>query len=155
MESYRPRRIRLMQPDFQHYSGPIGLVNFENGVSTEAVSWIEAGRIGAIMSIEDANEPGFQISPAAEMTRHLDRTSDDKMVKALHAGTHVNAEGAAVMERYTREELEDIADKQGLSGVRELARRWGRTGRSILECINETLDAQRRANVSADESVTA
>jgi hypothetical protein len=46
------------------------------------------------------------------------------------------------VQRYTREELEALADKGGLPAVREIARMWTRTGRSIQECIEAVLEAQ-------------
>jgi len=145
-DTYSPRRLRIMQPGMEGYNGPFGLVDFTDGVSDFPVGWQEAARLGALVTIEDYAEPNFQVSPAAEMMRNLDRTAEDPLVKRLQAGEHVNAEGAAVIERHTAESLEEIADKQGLSGVREIARRWSRTGRSIKECIDAVLEAQHIAN---------
>lgn len=149
MDSYRPRRLRLMG-DFANYTGPIGVVQFTDGISDGPVVWHEALRIGSAMMVEDADMPGYQISAAADMNRNLDRTIDDPIIGQLDRGEHVNAEGSPVVERYTREQLEAIADAKGLSGVRDLARRWGRTGRAISECIDAILEAQAQATAASE-----
>jgi len=144
-ETFRPRRLRLVQPDFAHYTGPIGGIEFIDGVSEHLVVWHEALRIGSSIHCEDADVPGFQINPSSELARTRDRDASDPIVDAVSRGEHVNPEGSPLVDRYTREELEEIADKKGLTGVREIARLWSRTGRSIQECITAVLEAQEVA----------
>ncbi|MET2951334.1 immunoglobulin domain-containing protein [Vibrio owensii] len=44
---------------------------------------------------------------------------------------------------YTREELEQVADSQGIAGLREIADRHDIRGRSIQELINELLEVRQ------------
>ena len=139
---YKPRRLRIVEPGFESVTDRIGLVDFVDGVSTQPVNYQEASIIGANFRTEDADESGYQISPAATMDRFQHTTIEDDVVRAFGAGEHVNLNGGAVMERFTLTELEAIADRNGLSGVRDIARAWGETGRSIKECIDAILTAQ-------------
>lgn len=141
-DTFRPRRMRLTEPSFAHYTGPIGSFEFVDGVSKDIIIWYEANRIGSCIQAEDADVPGWVINPAAEHDRTINRSADSPIVIAVSEGKHINAEGSPLIRRYSREELEELADKDGLIGVREVARVWGRTGRSIAECIDGVMDAQ-------------
>jgi hypothetical protein len=139
---FKPRRLRLMDPGFVNYTGPMGQVDFTDGVSDEKVAWREAQMLASLTYIEDADKPGYQLGPHVEEQRQKDRDTSDPIVALVDSGEHVNPEGAPVMERFTRADLEKIADEKGLEGVRSIARAWNRTGRSIAETISAIMDAQ-------------
>lgn len=146
--TFKPRRLKIVEPGWEGYSDMFGLVLFKDGVSVEPVGWREASLIGGLVRIEDANEADFQINSGAEYNRVKDRTTDSPVVSAVDRGTHVVDEAHA---RYTRKQLEELADEKGLAGVREVARLWGRTGRSINECIDAVLTAQNEVAKPAGE----
>ena len=152
---YKSRRLRLNEGGFRNYTGHIGLVEFVDGVSVSLVGWRETALVGSLMAVEDADIPGYQVGPAADALRSEDMSSDTDAayLETVDRGLHVNAEGSPTDARYTREELEAIADKEGLAGVRELARRWGRTGRSVRDCLDAILDAQGANPVLAAQAV--
>ena len=140
---FRPRRVRIVEPGLVGSTGFIGYTEFKDGVSVAPVTWREAQLLGSSFRIEDADEPGYLISPVAETERTRERPADDPVCKLVDEGKHMVGETQV---RHTREQLEEIADKKGLSGVRDIARIWGRTGRSIVECVNAVLDAQEEAD---------
>ena len=139
---YKPRRLRMMDKGAENITSRLGMVDFVDGVSTAPVTYLEAMVLGGIYHLEDADEPGYQISPASQMLRGSDFGPENSDVVAFGNCEHVNVDGSPVIQRYTAEELEGVADKEGLAGVREIARAWGQTGRSIKECIDAVLLAQ-------------
>lgn len=145
MNPFRPRRIRITEPGFQALSGYFGTIEFRDGVSIEPVHWLEQQRLGGLVrfvSAED-DEAGLEIGPAAEMVRHRDMDADDERTKATDAAvTTVDGGVRLVGETYSRDDLEDIADKRGIAGLRDIAKAWGVKGRSINEMITEILAAQ-------------
>ena len=145
MEAYKPRRLRIMDPGLDNYTGPIGPIDFVDGVSVDAIDWIEAGRLGANLHVEDADREGHQINEAAEILRSRELNADDDRVVKFNQSFQLDGETKIGIEHLSREELEAIADKDGLAGVRELARKWGGTGRSINECIEAVLRGQANA----------
>lgn len=151
MEAYKPRRLRIIDSNLATYTGPIGLTEFIDGVTTEPVDWIEAARIGATIHVEDADIPGYQVNEAAENRRCRDMPADAERVAAFDKAFQIEGDIKLGIDHYTRAELEEIADKQGLAGVRELARAAGGTGRSILECINVVLSMQAEQMQSRTE----
>lgn len=142
MDNFKARRLRILDAGLANYTGDFGLVNFENGVSTHEVNWIEAGSLAAIVHIEDADLPGYQLGGAAELERDRGRLADAPEVSASARVEEVDGKTRMVAEHFSRKELEQIADHKGLAGVRDIARAWKRTGRSIQECVDAILDAQ-------------
>lgn len=146
MNPFRPRRVRLAEPGWAGYNGFVGTVLFENGISVDLVSFREQQILGGIMRLEsaDENETGTQLGPAAELLRSRDIDADHERVAATAQGVPVGEHGEIrlAVERYTREELEEIADRRGITGLRDIAAPYGVKGRSITELINEILQAQ-------------
>jgi hypothetical protein len=141
---YKPRRLKILDPGLSDYTGSFGSVEFVHGTSVGEVSWREGVALGSITQIVDADDLTYQINPAADHDRMRETTSDDPVVQAF-GKTVVNPEGelkSAAMQKFTREELEKIADEKGLAGVRNIANAVGRTGRSIVQCIDNILDEQ-------------
>lgn len=142
MQDMKPRRLRLVEPAFKDYTGPIGAHTFTNGVSDYPITWHEANRIGSAMRVEDADEPGYRISPAEQLVRMRHTPGDDPSVQAVGKSVVVDGEVRQVSDRYTRKELEEIADKRGLAGLRDIAGPWGVSARSIGDMIKRIIEAQ-------------
>ena len=153
MDAYKSRRLRIVDKSLENYTGLLGTVEFEHGVSVDLVPWIEAGRLGAIVHIEDADQEDYQVSESAEIERSQDLAADDIRVTDFDRSHQLDGETKLALDHYTREQLEAIADKEGLAGVRELARQRGGTGRSILECIESVLKNQAAENAKREASV--
>jgi hypothetical protein len=142
MSNMKPRKLKIVEPGLERYTGPIGSYNFVDGLSEHPVGYMEAQRIGAAMRVEDADEEGFQVSPAANMYRVRDVPADDPEVLAFGKTVEVDGKAVAINERFTREQLEGIADKKGLAGLREIATRWSASARSINDMIDRIIEAQ-------------
>lgn len=140
---FSSKRVRIVQKNMTTYSGPIGAHNFTDGKSDTALSYHEYMSLGACMAIVPLDQKSEKkiLTPASVM---VDRTatSESEFVKKFNDGT-VFLEADKEDREYSREELEEIAQKSGLPGVREIARKFNCTGRSISDCINAIIEAQK------------
>lgn len=146
MNPFRPRRVRVIEAGWEGYTGFIGTALFEGGVSVDPVSFREQQILGGILRVEsmDEGEEGAQLGPSAELVRSRDIDADHERVAAAAQGVPVGEHGEVrlAVERYTREELEEIADRRGIAGLRDIAAPYRVKGRSITELITEILQAQ-------------
>lgn len=140
----KPRRVRIVEKNMRGYTGYIGGVMFTDGVSDEPLSYPEYMKIGANISIVDweAKSDKSLLTPAAESIANGKLTITDKRVASFNDGTVFDTSRYERPVVRTREELESIAAKEGLPGIREIARIWGGTGRSISDCISSIMSAQ-------------
>lgn len=145
MNPFRPRRIRIIEPGFENMTGYFGTVDFENGVSKDQVPWQEQQRLGGLVRFVSAeeDEAETEIGPAAELLRIRDVPADDPRALAADSAV-ITATGETRLagEFYSREDLEGIADTKGIAGLRDIAKRWAITGRSITDLVNGILKAQ-------------
>lgn len=140
-------KVRIVEPALSNYTGTLYQISFTDGVSDRELTAQEASLIGAAMRVE--NLDGEQVGAAVDhMRRH--EVSLDKAVeknadteRAINEATEKEKPAAKEKPSYTREQLEAIADKEGISGLREIADPLGIKGRSINELIGEILDYVR------------
>lgn len=142
MEDMKPRRLRIIEKGLADYTGPIGAHTFVNGVSEYPIGWHEANRIGSAMQVEDADEPGYRVSPAEQLSRMRNTPSDDPSVQAVGKSVSVNGEVRQAAELYSRDDLEKIADERGLAGLRDIATPLGIQARSIHDMIKRIVEVQ-------------
>lgn len=128
-------QIRLVRrPNF---TGKFGIYDFKDGVSEPMVRR-EAERLAAITGVEfvgtlnmwerKAEARGIQpVQPVAP-------TAAPPVVAAVVPETGTPS--------YTRNELEQVADKSGIAGLREIAGPLGVSAVSIVAMINAILKAQ-------------
>jgi hypothetical protein len=152
LNPFRARRVRIAQAGWGGYTGHFGTVEFLDGASVEPVSWPEQQRLGGlvlIVSMETGGgEDDAQIGPSAELVRTRGVPHSD----ALMAGIDVVVaapDGSLKMasEMLNRDELEAVADRKGIAGLRDIAVAWKVRGRSINEMINAILEAQEKASL--------
>jgi hypothetical protein len=65
-------KVKITEPGWAGYTGPLGMSEFVNGVSVDHVSESEALRLGSIMSIHALDKDGNeieQVSPGIEWNR--------------------------------------------------------------------------------------
>jgi hypothetical protein len=145
---FKPRRLKIVEPGWATYCGHFGTVLFEDGVSVDPVTWQEQARLGSLVRMESAeeSESGSEVGPAVELLRGRDLTSDDARVQG--SGSVVVVEGVEriATSLYSRQELEGIADKKGIAGLRDIATGWGVIGRSINQLIDNILNAQLQSD---------
>lgn len=150
MDIFKPRRVRIVEKNMVTYSGPIGGVEFKDGVSVRSIDYPTAQRIGACIAIVDADakDSNDLITPAAASLRDRNINVNNADVQAFDNGTIFNPERYDSIVFHTQEELEEIADKGGLPQILALAQRWGRKGRTIPACIAAILQEQDKARAA-------
>lgn len=147
------QKIKIIEPGMIHYTGPVGMVSFVDGVSVEPVDKLARNFVGAIFRCELADKPGYQVGSAADEIRGNHVKFDDPNVKVFNNATFDMKNSVPNIKKpnYTREELEQIADELGLNGVRDIAKIWSVTGRSIQQVIDAILNAQGGKIESVEE----
>lgn len=136
----KSQRIRITEPGWVNYNGPAGGVMFHNNVSVEPVDAQTSARLGSILRIQML-DTDTQAGVAAELGRMKDTRAE--VVAELPVGSSVQpvATPKVVTQRYSREELEKVADKNGIAGLRAIAEPLNVKGRGIAELITEILAA--------------
>lgn len=154
-----PQRIRLTQEGFENYTGQMGILFFEDGLSTHPVPFKDANRMSAVMVCEF--EDGTSCNPAQRLLDTANQSHDqgrettdqppaeepvviapveEPVVITLTPAVDENAPARPTVV-YSRDELADIADKKGIAGLREIATPLGIKSNSITGLIEELVKA--------------
>lgn len=153
--SQSPRKIKIVQPGWESYTGPYGHIEFKDGVSVDPVDWIQADRIAADLQVADAAD-GQQIGAQVRLieTKCIPLDSLDVLKTAENepqpAPPPVKAAPVAPVKVWTPDELMNLADKEGIKGLREIGNALGAKGRAIPELIEDILHAQDERQRAAD-----
>lgn len=139
-------KLRLLQSGWEKLTGYLGIHLFEDGLSVNDVNEREAAQLG--MFIQVAYEDGRDPNPAQKL---LDNMHTEATLLGETVADDAKPEDKAA-ELLTREELEIIADKNGIKGLREIAEGYDVKGTSITELIEEILTAQKALVQKAEES---
>jgi hypothetical protein len=138
-------KLRLTQAGFENYTGQMGVVWFEDGLSTTDVSPIDAVRISAAIGADW--EDG---SPANVGDMYLN-SMDVPAYVGMADGTPVEPVSAPAGDQqptqtdgtiYTEDDLAKIADEKGIAGLRVIGDPMGAKGTSIVGLIAEILKKQ-------------
>lgn len=136
-------KLRLMQEGFASYNGQMGVLVFEDGLSTTNVLPVDAVRIGAVMLcawedgasasvaqaiIDNAHTPAPLLEGGA--AEHDRQAGVDTALDALVAS------GRAA---WTASELASIADEGGIKGLRVVTDAAGVKGNSIKDLITNMI----------------
>ena len=136
-------KLVITEAGFKGYTGQMGVVNFVDGVSTSDVSPHDAIRMSAVMGFawEDGTSPS--VSQAL-----IDKANDAPPVFDADAADYPPAAVAAAQEKarelkesFTEDQLAEIADKQGIAGLRSIAEPLGIKGNSIRGLMDAILKA--------------
>ena len=143
--------VVIKESAFCDYTGVMYGSYFKDGKTVEPMLHRDAVRLAAIMDVETID--GNDLNPLeTEIRVRKVMNADD--AKAHEAGIEADIQttlkkpvvptSAATPDVpvYSRDELEAIADSEGIRGLRELANGLGVKGRSIEEIIGEILDLQ-------------
>jgi len=146
-------KLRLTQAGFESYTGQMGVVWFENGLSVTDVSPIDAIRISAAIGADwedgTAANVGDMYLNNMNVPAHVgmaDRTSPE----APQQSPEQTPQSEAPTTVYTEEELAKIADQKGIAGLREIADPLGVKGTSIVGLIAEILKKQATPKPTAE-----
>lgn len=151
--------VKIVEKGFETYNGVIEGVQFENGVSVEHMSQFSAERVGAFMKIVNAEDPdtplglGYRMANARNQgsaprppLERIVRTKTGKEKKPIKKAT------PSISYDFTKEKLEEVADKGGIQALRKVADQFEVRGRSIAEIINSlmALKANHEAKLAAE-----
>ena len=145
-------KVKIVDPGFAGMTGMMGSVYFENGVSEE-ISTAEAERLGCIFAIETLE--GLNPSSTQRLIDTNNFSYDEIVaVKSAPPAEQVEEKTEQVEEKpkapvgvpadlsFSREDLEALADKEGIAGLRNIGSQFGIKCRSISEIIDELLALQ-------------
>lgn len=145
-------KLRLTQAGFQTYTGQMGVVFFKDGLSETDVLPIDAVRIAATLGAEwedgTAANVGQMYLNNMDTPAFVGRPSDapEEVQQAPKAPKQEadTTEQAETAKRYTREELEAVADEKGIAGLREVAEPLNVKGTSIVGLMEAIIGAQAK-----------
>ena len=154
-------KIIIEYSPFKNMTGRYCDIDFENGVSVGMFSLRDAQRLKAsiparILSDEEYEAEFGETKSAVESKAKViiepkvhakSVVVEAEKVKKVEEKTEEPEEESTTTELvalYNKEELEDIADKDGISGLRELGDKHGIKGRSIAELIDELMDVKEK-----------
>ena len=139
-------KLRLTQAGFQNFTGQMGVVWFENGLSTTDVLPIDGVRISAAIGAtwEDGTTPNkAEMYLSVKDSPSFVGTPRSVEEPATASSGDVNeAPAAASGVVYTEEALAKIADEKGIAGLRDIGDTLGVKGTSIVGLIAGILKAQ-------------
>lgn len=137
----KPAKIKILESAFTAYSGYLFGVEFKNGVSVSVLPYIDQQRICAIMKAETLD--GENVSTASSLAKNRELKADSalKMEAKAEPVTESKRESAAIEVRYSRKELEAIADKGGIAALRQIGNDLGVREKSIEAMIEKILNA--------------
>lgn len=151
MESMQPKYLRLVQAGYQNYTGPIGAYDFVDGVSTVMIPRNDRDRLATAFQFVEFITPGDEIEAGVAARLLFESTRVLEVPKDLERQTEAEKadEDKRVVEGvkpdpviYTAAELEAIAEKKGINGLREVAAYWEVKHRSIVPLMELILGAQ-------------
>lgn len=133
-------RIKIEEPGWEKFTGHLGPIEFVDAVSVEPVSTRDAMRIGGSMRVSyiDGPNEGKQASVSAREVELRDVGIEPEA--PVEQTAQEPAPAPAV--KYTREQLEELADKKGIKGLREIAEPLGVRNTSIAGLIDELMALQ-------------
>lgn len=145
----KPAKIRLLEPQFLGYTGILCGIKFVDGISVAELPFVDQQRICA--SMRATTVEGKNVSPSAAYSSRNNLTAED-IVETPAPDIVPMKRGAAetkpkLVQRFTREELESIADCEGIAGLRQIGNQIGVKAKGIVEMIEGTLSEE-------DNSVT-
>jgi hypothetical protein len=130
-------KVKIDVPGWDSYTGLLGMVPFENGISTRPVTDHEATKLGALLRVVriDSDE---QIGASTIMagSRHISAEvapsiiatkEEEKPVKEL---------------KYSKDRLDEIASEGGIKAIREIAKEFDVKGVEISKMIEEIMQVQ-------------
>lgn len=137
-------KIRIDEVGYDKYTGLLGLVEFVDGISVNEVSVGELNRMSAIFRVVDASDDKEigAISEYAKTSQIEFKVEGAEEVVAKFVEPNEDIPSTTV---YTKEQLEALADKEGITGLREIADAMNIKGTSITGLINGILGSSNNA----------
>ena len=136
-------KLRLTQPGFETYTAQMGVLFFENGLSTTDVLVMDATRMAAVMQCEWENGSPANVGQIYLDNMHTPAPVVTPAVFVEEAPADLSAlrDIAYAGLAYTEVQLAEIADAEGISGLRMIADGLGIKGNSIRGLIDAIVNA--------------
>ncbi|MBD0905662.1 hypothetical protein ACLH2J_24670 [Klebsiella michiganensis] len=134
-------KVKLLESTFKGYTGLLCGVQFEDGISVQELPFVDQQRICASMRAETID--GRNVSAAGAYSERYNVTTEN--LKEHVAEPVTNLDRGTVqpgIQMYTREELEAVADSEGIAGLRLIGGNIGVKAKGIVEMIDGILKAQ-------------
>lgn len=147
-------RLKITSKGWETYTGYLGMVEFQDGVSVRPVDRVLSDRIASAVSMVFVDESGVELDPAGPAHRivggatvsvdpsQMDLASDEELAEEAARIAAELPPPPPDVKIHSLEELEEIAGKKGINALREVAKPWGVRDRSIPGLIAEILKAQ-------------
>jgi hypothetical protein len=139
-------KVKLEEAGFETYTGQMGVIFFENGLSTNEVLVIDAVKLSCVMRVtwEDGTSPSVTQSILDNANTPAPLVADGRVVtpKGGVIEKKVTANQVIADTGYSEAQLGKIADKDGVGGLRVIADELKVKGKSIKELIDGILKAQ-------------
>jgi hypothetical protein len=130
-------KIKMVQPGYEQFTGNFGGIEFVDGVSVADVAPMVATRIANVVRVENV-EGGA--NPSASQAA-LDSYSRPMELRPQDTP-------APAPQKYTEADLEAIASKEGIKGLRKISDPLGVKSNGIGDLIGLILKAQAPADTA-------
>lgn len=143
-------KIRIDEIGYENYTGVLGLVEFVDGVSVNDVAEGEVNRMAAVLrvvSVDSEKQLGALVDYAAASQVGFEREGEHSVgmdSPAAFVGVDASIPEGSSKETYTQEELEALADKEGINGLRAIGDSLNVKDTSIKGLIGSILNAVRK-----------
>lgn len=141
-------KLRLTARGWETYTGQMGVINFENGLSVGEVLAIDAIRVAGVIGAEWEDGTPANVSQIYLDNMHTEAktVAEQRLADTPDAPKTVDPDEAkdkaeALGVTYTEAELAEIADKGGISALRDIATPLGIKSNSIAAMIAAILKA--------------
>lgn len=138
-------KIRIDEVGYEYYTGVLGLVEFVDGVSINDVAEGEVNRMAAVLrvvSVDTEKQIGALVDYATISQVGFEREGElvigaDSPVGFVDVDAKIPEGG--LTGTYTQEQLEALADKEGIAGLRVIGESLDVKGTSIKGLIDSIL----------------
>lgn len=144
-------KLRLTAPGWETYTGQMGVINFEDGLSVTDVLAIDAVRVAGVIGAEWEDGTPANVSQIYLDNMHTEAPTPEEQAAADNVDAPKTVDPDAAREKaellgvsYTEEELAAIADSKGIAGLREIAAPLGIKSNSISSLIEAILKAAKK-----------
>lgn len=141
-------KLRLTAPGWETYTGQMGVIFFEDGLSLSEVLLIDAIRVSGVIGAEWENGTPANVSQIYLDNMHTEAKTPEQQAQADSADAPKTVDddeskqkAEALGVSYTEEQLAAVADKEGIGGLREIAEPLGIKSNSIRGLIDLIMKA--------------
>lgn len=141
-------KLRLTAAGWERYTGQMGVIFFEEGLSVGDVLAVDAVRVAGVIGAEWEDGTPANVSQIYLDNMHTEAKSvaEQRQADLPDAPKTVDPDEAKNKAEmlgvtYTEDQLAEIADKQGISGLRDIATPLGIKSNSIAGLIEAILKA--------------